>query len=184
MKNKYIRILALTGASLFTIPMLSAAENPALMEPVKSVYVEYIDIQTALAKDSLAGVSENATALAKAIQGDPMKMLPPEVARQAANLARAKDLASARAALKPLSNSLIGYLAQKKVTPGPYYQAYCPMAKASWLQADRTLINNPYMGKSMATCGQILPQFTVPKSAAPSGHAEHAPQSGHSGHNH
>jgi hypothetical protein len=77
------------------------------MAPVQSVYDNYITVQGALAQDSLKGVSTAATAKAKAIQGDSMKMLSPEVAQQAEALARAKDLATARDAFKPLSDSLI-----------------------------------------------------------------------------
>lgn len=33
------------------------------------------------------------------------------------------------------------------------YIHYCPMAKAYWMDASRT-IHNPYLGKSMPTCGK------------------------------
>src|SRR4051812_26420500 len=61
-------------------PIAEKADNPALMEPVKSVFDNYLKIQTALAKDSLEGVPEKATAMAKAIKGDEMKMLTPKIA--------------------------------------------------------------------------------------------------------
>ncbi len=77
------------------------------MEPVKSAYAEYLRIQTALANDSLDGLAENGKAITRAVGGDSMKMLAPEVAQQTERLGTAKDLESARAALKPLSNSLI-----------------------------------------------------------------------------
>jgi hypothetical protein len=130
-----------------------AADNPALMEPVKSVYTDYLRIQTALAGDSMTGVAENATAISKAVQGDSMKMLPAAVATEAEALAEAKDLKAARTAFKPLSDSLIKYLADHKARDA-YVQVYCPMADASWLQADKK-VNNPYMGKEMPTCGEI-----------------------------
>jgi Protein of unknown function (DUF3347) len=124
------------------------------MAPVQSVYDNYITVQGALAQDSLRGVSAAATAMAKAIQGDSMKMLPPKVAQQAEALAQARDLATARDAFKSLSESLIEYLKAQKVPTGSYYVAYCPMAKASWLQTGKTILN-PYMGTSMVHCGQI-----------------------------
>ena len=83
-----------------------------------------------------------------------MKMLPGKVAEQAEALAKAQNLASARAVFKGLSESLINYLKTQKVPAGSYYVAYCPMAKASWLQTDTTIVN-PYMGKAMVHCGQI-----------------------------
>jgi len=130
------------------------AEKPPLMEPVKSLLDHYLMIQTELAKDSVKGLDEHANAIAKAVKGDDMKMLPPDVSKQAEVLAKAKDLKSAREAFKPLSASLIKYLADSKAGKGVYHEVYCPMVKASWLQKE-TDIKNPYMGKAMLTCGTL-----------------------------
>ena len=92
--------------------------------------------------------------MAEIIRSDFAKRLSPRIAEQAEALGQAKSLGSARAAFKVLSESLIVYLKAQHVPPGVYYVAYCPMAKASWLQTDKTIIN-PYMGKSMVHCGQI-----------------------------
>ncbi len=140
-----VGLLAGTGAR--------AADNPALMEPVKSVYAHYLKIQGDLANDSFQGVSAEAAAIAKAVQGDSMKMLPATVATEAEALAQAKDLNTARAAFRPLSDSLIKYLADHQAKDA-YVEVYCSMARASWLQADKN-VNNPYFGRAMATCGEI-----------------------------
>lgn len=132
---------------------MAMASNSALMEPVKSVYDHYLTIQADLANDTLKGVAENAGAIAKAVQGDSMKMLPAEVAAQAETLAKASDLKAARAAFKPLSDSLIKYLADHNAKDA-YVQVYCSMARASWLQKDGN-VKNPYMGKAMSECGVI-----------------------------
>ena len=147
-----VALLAVAGP-LFNNP-IRAAENSALMEPVKSVYDHYLTIQTELAKDSLKGLAEQANAIGKAVKGDTMKMLSPEVAKQAESLAKVKDIKAAREAFKPLSASLIKYLADHKAPKGLYYEAFCPMVKASWLQKGKD-ITNPYMGKAMLTCGVI-----------------------------
>ena len=133
---------------------LDSTSRKAFMAPVQSVYDNYITVQGALAQDSLKGVSAAATAMAKAIQADSMRMLSPKVAQQAEALAQARDLVTARNAFKSLSDSLIQYLKAQNVPPGSYYVVYCPMAKASWLQTGKTILN-PYMGASMAHCGQI-----------------------------
>jgi len=125
-----------------------------LMEPVKSVLDHYLAIQKELTKDSMKGVNEHATAIAKAVKGDEMKMLPAEVAQQAETLAAAKDIKKAREAFKPLSASLVKYLADNKAGKGKYHEAYCPMAKASWLQTEKQ-VRNPYYGKSMLDCGEL-----------------------------
>jgi hypothetical protein len=131
----------------------TAGMNPALMEPVKSVYDHYLTIQKALANDSLTGVAENAGAMAKAVDGDSMKMLPASVATDAEALCQAKDLESARAAFKPLSDDLIKYLADHGAKSA-YVQVYCPMKRASWLQEDKT-VRNPYFGSAMSGCGVV-----------------------------
>ena len=147
------RVLTIT--TLFALPLASfAADEKALMEPVKGVLDHYLMIQTELAKDSTKGVDAHANAIAKAIKGDEMKMLSADVAKQAEALAKAKDLKAAREAFKPLSASLVKCLADNKAGKGTYHEGYCPMVKANWLQKE-TDIKNPYMGKAMLTCGTL-----------------------------
>ena len=43
--------------------------------------------------------------------------------------------------------------------------AYCPMAKANWLQPGDA-IANPYLGREMPTCGTVQKKITVPSSDA------------------
>ena len=154
MKMKSLATTLLAAVGLLLNTNVRAADSPALMEPVKSVLDNYLMIQTDLAKDSVKGLDEHANAIAKAVKGDDMKMLSPEVAKQAETLAKAKDLKAAREAFKPLSSSLIKYLADNKAGKGTYHEAYCPMVKASWLQTGKD-ITNPYMGKSMLDCGVL-----------------------------
>ena len=154
MKIKSLATVLLAAAGLLLNPNLRAADSPALMEPVKSVLDHYLMIQTELAKDSVKDLDEHANAIAKAVKGYDMKMLPSNVAKQAETLAKAKDLKAAREAFKPLSTSLIKYLADNKAGKGLYHEAYCPMANASWLQTAKS-ITNPYMGKAMLTCGTL-----------------------------
>ena len=123
------------------------------MEPVKSVFDNYLKIESALANDSIEGVASNASAIASAVRGDSMKMLSPEIAAQADALSKAKDLATARAVFKRLSKSLIQYLNDHNVS-GAYVEVYCPMAKASWLQTGEK-ISNPYLDAPMRGYGEI-----------------------------
>ena len=132
----------------------SAAVKPAFGGPLQSVLDEYLKVQGALAQDSVAGVSVAGSAMAKAIRGDAKKTLSLEVAQQAEVLAKAKDVEGARAAFKPLSESLIQFVKGQKAAAGTYHVGYCPMANASWLQTGKTVVN-PYMGKGMLHCGQI-----------------------------
>lgn len=149
------KIAVLVAAIGLLSNLVLRAENSSALTPaVNSVYDSYLKIQAELVKDSLKGVSENATAISKAVRGDDQKALPNEVAKQADELAKATDLSSAREAFKPLSKSLIKYLADHKAHSDHFTEVYCPMADASWLQTE-TEVHNPYLGKSMPNCGEI-----------------------------
>ncbi len=152
MKKMMKPILLAAAIGLFAGAGARAADNPALTASVKSVYGHYLKIQADLANDSLTGVAENANAITKAVQSD-AKILPAEVGTRAEALAKAKDLIAARDAFKPLSDALIKYLADHKARSS-YVEVYCPMARASWLQADKH-VNNPYFGTAMSGCGVI-----------------------------
>jgi Cu(I)/Ag(I) efflux system membrane fusion protein len=181
MKSKMIVVLSFASISLFAVPMAQAqccggmtagsscpmstgapaavaatsdAKHPILAEPAQSVFDGYVKIQTALAQDSFSTVQDNVTGLVKAVQSDSAKVLPAKLSEQATALASAKDLASAREALKPFSRSLIDFLKAQNLPAGAYYEVYCPMADASWVQTDKT-VANPYFGKAMLHCGQI-----------------------------
>jgi len=130
------------------------ADDAALAEPVKSVLDHYLVIQTNLAGDSIKAVAGHATAIATAVKADTGKKLPPVVADQAEALAKAKNLKAAREAFKPLSASLVKYLADHQAGKGRYHEVYCPMAKASWLQKGAE-IKNPFYGKEMLDCGEL-----------------------------
>lgn len=151
---------AASGAQEASCPAQAAAPGPdsgqrhVFMKPVQLVFDNYIKVQGALAQDSIEGIRSTAGAMAEIIRSDSAKRLSPKIAEQAETLGQAKNLESARTAFKGLSESLIVYLKEQKVPAGVYYVAYCPMAKASWLQTDKIIIN-PYMGKSMVHCGQI-----------------------------
>src|SRR6266850_6511244 len=94
--------LAVVASPLLVISAEAGKDDSALMEPTKSVLDHYLKISAELAKDSTKGVDEHASAIAKTVKGDDMKMLPGEVAKQADTLAQAKDLKAARQAFKPL----------------------------------------------------------------------------------
>jgi RND family efflux transporter MFP subunit len=124
----------------------AAAAKPT--EPLLSVLPHYVKIQAALAADSLAGVPEAVRAIAELAADDAA------IGAQANAVADAKDIAAARERFKLLSAALIQHLEQKHVQTGQYFEAYCDMAKAGWLQAGRDL-RNPYYGKEMLECGEI-----------------------------
>ncbi len=161
MKTKLLSFLTLVAFALTALATNARAghrtfpkeQNGALTQPLKSVLGNYLKIESALANESTVGIGFNASAIASAVRGDSAKMLPLKVAKQAEILAGTRNLSSSREAFKPLSKSLIHYLADHKITSA-YVEVYCPMVKASWLQMGQK-INNPYMAGSMRSCGMI-----------------------------
>ncbi|MFA7343090.1 MAG: DUF3347 domain-containing protein [Terrimicrobiaceae bacterium] len=131
----------------------SGSPAHALPSPLQSALDQYIKIQTALASDSLKGIPEAASAIAESAKSHP-GVFPDGLASQAAALAKAGDLQSARAAFKPLSVTLIKALSAQKEKTGKYFAATCPMAGAAWIQVGEK-IANPYFGADMLTCGSI-----------------------------
>lgn len=167
MKTKY----ALSVAVLVALTLTCAAAQPSFADTGADVLNQYLTVQAALARDSMKNVSASAQALAVAVRGDEAKSLPPAIADQADALAKAKNIAKARQAFKPLSESLIAHLKSSSTPPGVYYEVYCPIAKASWLQAGET-VKNPYLGPRSATptwgwacAGIVKTKFENPPSS-------------------
>ena len=134
----------------------------------ENVLRDYLGVQSTLARDSMKNVSLNAHALADAVRGDSTKSLPAIIAEQADALAKAKNLDKARNVFKRLSESLIAHVKTNGAPRGTYYEVYCPIAKASWLQAGET-VSNPYLGTRAATptwgwacSGVVKAKFTGP----------------------
>jgi hypothetical protein len=153
MKTKVVLFLIgglVAAASLF------AANAPPPTDA--AILQNYAGIHQALAGDSLKGVAEKAAAISKAVRNDKDQHLPASLAEHADKLAKDADLKTAREDFKNLSTDLISYLAKNKINGSGYHENFCPMVKASWLQKDKT-INNPYLGKSMSTCGEVKQTF-------------------------
>jgi hypothetical protein len=146
-----------------------------LPQPVSAVFDGYIQIQTALAADSLEGITTSAQAIAKSVKEDKANTFSAAIGQQAEAVAKAKDLAVAREAFKPLSESLIQFAAKDTAVSSLYRRAYCPMAKAGWLQTG-TSVSNPYMGKAMLRCGQFVKASVVGTAGTPepTDHSAHA----------
>ena len=149
-----------SGMMLLTVTSLVHAADSSVPASIQSVMTPYLQIHDALAKDSLDGVSTAASALGKAAQKD--KTFPRDLWQEAQALAQAKDLDTARADFKPLSDTLIKVLGENHVQAGAFVEAYCPMEKAHWLQTGTT-VSNPF-GTSMATCGSIVSSTAAPSA--------------------
>jgi Protein of unknown function (DUF3347) len=152
MKRLCVAVGLLTICTLCGSSLAFGAEQ--LSGPAKDVYDHYIAIQEELTKDSTKGVSEHADAIAAAAKTGQVKGLPSDAGKHADAVSKAKDIKSARQAFKPLSADFIKYRADSQAAKSAYHEAYCPMARASWLQTGKE-VRNPYYGKSMLDCGEL-----------------------------
>lgn len=149
--------LGLFGALSFS-GQVSAA--PAPDKSTTAVLENYLRIQEALASDSLSGVSDAAKAIAK--NADALaksgaaknKALAPKIKKSATALSKAASLETARKEFKALSSPIVEWAAATK--PSGVMTVACPMASAQWLQKEATSIRNPYYGKEMLECGEVV----------------------------
>ena len=166
MKLKLLKtVLWLNLAGSLGLVAALAAEKTTAPDAAKPVYEHYLKIQTALADDTLNGVAENAAAISKAVRQSADQQWPDQLAAQSDALAKATSLDAAREALKSVSKSLIEDWATHPSLADQYQRAYCPMAKAAWLQAGSE-IRNPYFGKAMLSCGTFLPRAQTQSSTS------------------
>jgi hypothetical protein len=143
----YRQALAILLA-VFAVPVLARADV------FTDVVDPYLRIQTALASDTLTSVKGDAARIAAG--ADQLGASGPDVRKSALALQSASDLAQAREAFGRLSDALIKYAESTRTSMGADLNvAYCPMEKKSWVQKGKT-INNPYGGKQMQQCGEIV----------------------------
>lgn len=149
MKRFGMSLLAL-AALLTAGPVFSApAPAPAGFDAVLG---HYEAVRKALLADTVAGIPGHASAIGKLAKGAPAD-LAPKIAEAATRLAAAKNLEAARDAFYELSKSMVRW--REAAGSKANVVAYCSMSKRSWLQP-KGEIGNPYYGKSMATCGEVV----------------------------
>lgn len=149
---RLLSVLALT--SLLALTAQAHDTKAPLNEKQIEYLADYEVLRAALAADDLAA-AQKAGATISAHAGPIENAEKHSIKKiEAANkLTKAASLADAREAFKVLSKSAAHLASGKK----GYYLAHCPMVpneEGNWVQTS-TKISNPYMGKSMLTCGSI-----------------------------
>lgn len=143
------------GTTLMILALLLTA-GPAFSAPAPSgfdaVLGHYEMTRKALVSDTVAGIPGHAAEIAKLAKSAPAD-LAPQIAEAAKKLSAAKDLKTARDAFYELSKPMVRW--REAAGSKAHVVAYCSMTKRSWLQP-KGEIGNPYYGKSMATCGEVV----------------------------
>jgi len=133
-------------------------------ERMRPVLASYLDIQEALAADSTDGIQAAARSIAreavkldaKSVTGEHTahyRDLPTQLQRAAAAVSSASSLEATREAFKQLSKPIAMWatMSQHPVVD----VVFCSTAKSSWVQ-QHGAVRNPYYGKSMPTCGEVV----------------------------
>lgn len=112
-------------------------------------FEHYEAIRTALSADSVAGVAEHAAALGPLAA----QLAGSDAAAAVDKLAKARTIADARTHFGDVSTALVPKFLEAKL---PDVQGFtCAMKKKSWAQKGAKA-QNPYYGKSMASCGTAI----------------------------
>ena len=150
---KALMALALCAVAAFGCNRASFPETQEGGEMPRSIVDPYLRIQQALADDSVEGVRQNAGQIATAASALGAPAMKIDMA--AVQLASAGEIEDARAKFGTLSEALDTYMTGFKMTlPEGVHSAWCPMVSKPWLQ-EGTVVDNPYYGSSMLTCGEI-----------------------------
>lgn len=137
--------------------------------PIKGIITEYIEMKNALAKDDDKGAADVGNEMVKTFDGFDKSTLTADQAKMFNDIqtdaresaehigANAGNIEHQREHFENLSKDLYDLI---KVTGAgeKLYYTHCPMYNnkkgASWLSETKE-IQNPYLGKSMATCGSV-----------------------------
>lgn len=145
MRLSFFSIAAWSLIALFVVPNARATDMkyPKTME-------QYEMVRAGLASDELAAAKNGATNLVTAIEEEFAGSKPMIDASQ--KLAASESLDDARAAFQVISKELVKLVQGQ---PG-FFVVNCPMMKDGiWVQTTEK-IGNPYMGKAMPECGEIV----------------------------
>lgn len=165
-KIRFLLIIAVLTAGFVRVASAGGA-------PMKSELLSaYVKVADALADDDLTAAKTAAGALSDhaGMAGEK------QIDDQASVVAKAASLSAAREQFKKLSLSI------EPIAAGVegYTVMTCAMAKADWVQASGD-VKNPYLGKSMQSCGEPKQLDATPDHAngddAQGDHAGHAQHS-------
>ena len=142
MKSYLPGIFAFIADAVLFAAHLPAKEDNAVLDA-------YLKVSQALAADDLSSAKSAATDLALKAKTSGNEAL----SNHASELAKSESIEKARDHFKMAS----GEAAKLAEGKSGYYVMTCPIAKADWVQSNPK-VSNPYLGKSMPTCGSVKEQ--------------------------
>jgi hypothetical protein len=146
--------LILLAATAACMPAPATSNTPAAGTALPASIVDpYLQIQSALANDSVEGVKANGGNIATAASALGAPAMKIDMA--AIQLASFGEIEDARVKFAALSEAIDTYMTGLHLTPPEGVKvAFCPMVRKPWMQRGETLAN-PYYGSQMLTCGSF-----------------------------
>jgi len=142
-----------------TTVIQSYSQDSLKQNQLSKLLSHYYNIKDALVAGNASKATSEAEQYVKTLNGIEFQTISEGNAnallKDATAISEAKDINRQRGYFANLSNNMIALAKSLKLSSAPIYEAYCPMKKASWLSADKT-IKNPYYGNAMLTCGQVV----------------------------
>ena len=159
-----LTIVFATALVMMTILPRATADTKAFDAAMQPVLEQYLSIQEALSGDTTKGVSDAAKKIITlSAKIDPATVtgehaqhyrdIPKKLKAAATDMTKQKTLKDMRRVFKELSKPM-GMWATMSAPKG-INVVYCSMYKGSWLQKGK-LVANPYYGKNMLRCGEIV----------------------------
>ena len=149
------KLIFTTLFSVFSIVSISAQKSDA---SVSKLYQNYLTLKNALVTDNSDEASKAANAFIKSASMIDYKVLSEGnldiLRKDASKIADSRSIEAQRESFNSLSKNMIALTQKFKLADQSVFIQYCPMAKASWLSAEKN-IKNPYYGSSMLTCGSV-----------------------------
>ena len=168
-------IIALNLICFSILPAFSQHEqhhksNVVASDTTKSHHLpllsHYYGIKDALVAGNVAGASAHANEFIKSANGIDYKVISEgninTLLKDAGTIAGSKEIKKQREVFANLSANMIEVAKAISLSAAPVYQQYCPMKKASWLSSEKE-IKNPYYGKAMLNCGEVVEIFQPTK---------------------
>jgi len=151
--------------SIILFSLLSAANAQHSSTSLPELLSNYFSIKDALIKSDASSASTKAVEFVKtiksidvntlsAIDNNAFQGVKEKLMSDAEHIVESKNISNQRDFFKTLSANFSILAKVIKLSEHPIYQQYCPMKKAYWLSNEK-LIQNPYYGSQMLTCGSV-----------------------------
>jgi len=137
----------------------SYSQDSLAQNQLSKLLSHYYNIKDALVAGNAGRAASEAEQYVKTLNGIEFQTISEGNAnallKDASAISESKDLNRQRGYFANFSNNMVLLAKSMKLSKETIYEAYCPMKKASWLSADKT-IKNPYYGNAMLTCGKVV----------------------------